>query len=152
MVKLALGKYVGFNDSHLQEKLTAAEGMVLSRQSVRRMLRAAQIGSPQKRRAPKYRSRRDRREQEGMMVQTDASRHDWLEGRRPMPTILGWIEAHLQAVFAPRARVAADPDIEALFVWCRIEQVDTVVFDVSHGNDFETLKRECLGYIRRELY
>ena len=25
VVKLALGKYVGFNDSHLQEKLTAAE-------------------------------------------------------------------------------------------------------------------------------
>ena len=48
--------------------------------------------------------------------------------------------------------MAADPDIEALFAWCRIEQVDTVVFDVSHGNDFETLKRECLGYIRRELY
>lgn len=60
--------------------------------------------------------------------------------------------AHLQAVFAPRARVAADPDIEALFAWCRIEQVDTVVFDASRGNDFESLRRECLGYIRRELY
>ena len=87
VVKLALGKYVGFNDSHLQEKLTAEEGIVLSRQSVRRILRAAQIGSPQKRRAPKYRSRRDRREREGMMVQTDASRHDWLEGRGPLLTI-----------------------------------------------------------------
>ena len=54
VVKLALGKYIGFNDSHLQEKLTA-EGIVLSRQSVRRILRAAQISSPQKRRAPKYR-------------------------------------------------------------------------------------------------
>ena len=60
--------------------------------------------------------------------------------------------AHLQAVFAPRARVAADPDIEALFAWCRIEQVDTVGFDASRGNDFETPKRECLGYIRRELH
>ena len=56
VVKLALGKYVGFNDSHLQQKLTAEEGMVLSRQSVRRILRTAQISSPQKRRAPKYRS------------------------------------------------------------------------------------------------
>ena len=61
VVKLAVGKYVGFNDSHLQEKLTAEETIVLSRQSVRRILRAAQIGSPQKRRATKYRSRRDRR-------------------------------------------------------------------------------------------
>ena len=43
VVKLALGKHVGFNDSHLREKLTAEEGMVLSRQSVRRILRTAQI-------------------------------------------------------------------------------------------------------------
>ena len=102
VVKLALGKYVGFNDSHLQEKLTAAEGIALSRQSVRRILRAAQIGSPQKRRAPKYRSRRDRREQEGLMVQTDASRHDWLEGRGPMLTILGWIDDATGKVCAAR--------------------------------------------------
>lgn len=102
VVKLALGKYVGFNDSHLQEKLTAEEGIVLSRQSVRRILRTAQISSPQKRRAPKYRSRRDRREREGMMVQTDASRHDWLEGRGPLLTILGWIDDATGKVYAAR--------------------------------------------------
>ena len=35
VVELAGGKYAGFNDSHLQEKVTAVEGMVISRQSVR---------------------------------------------------------------------------------------------------------------------
>ena len=92
VVELARGKYAGFNDSHLQEKLAAAEGIRLSRQSVRRILRGAQIRSPQKRRAPKYRSRRERRAQEGMMVLTDASRHDWLEGRGPALTMVGWID------------------------------------------------------------
>ena len=71
--------------------------MVLSRQSVRRILRTAQISSPQKRRAPMYRSRRDRREQEGPMGQTDAS-HDWLEGRRPIRSETGAKKGTLQIV------------------------------------------------------
>ena len=98
VVKLALGDTSRFNDSHLLEKLTAAEGMALSRQNGGRILRAAQIGSPQKRRVPKYRFRRDPQEREGLM-QTDASRHHWLEGRRPPLTILGWIDdCHRQSI------------------------------------------------------
>jgi transposase len=81
VVELARGKYKGFNDSHLHDKLVKEEKLTLSRQSVRRILREAGIASPQKRRAAKYRSRRERREQEGMMLLTDGSRHDWLEGR-----------------------------------------------------------------------
>jgi hypothetical protein len=76
VIEWAHGKYAGFNDSHLQEKLAVAEGIGLSRQNVRRILRGAQLRSPQRRRSPKYRSRRQRRGREGMMVLTDASRHD----------------------------------------------------------------------------
>ena len=108
VVELANGKYTGFNDSHLQEKLATAEGIVLSRPSVRRILRKAQIRSPQKRRAPKYRSRRERRAQEGMMVLTDASRHDWLEGRGPMLTMVGWIDDATGKV--PSARFQQEPE------------------------------------------
>jgi hypothetical protein len=35
----------------------------------------------QKRKARKYRSRRERKAAAGMMIQIDASLHDWLEGR-----------------------------------------------------------------------
>ena len=42
---LARGKYGGFNDSHLHQKLTVVEGLVLSRQSVPRILRDAGISS-----------------------------------------------------------------------------------------------------------
>jgi transposase len=111
VVKWASGKYAGFNDSHLQEKLAMAEGVILSRASVRRILRAARIQSPQKRRAPKYRSRRERRTQEGMMLLTDASRHDWLEGRGPLLTLIGWIDD--ATGMTPAARFQAEPEDSA---------------------------------------
>jgi hypothetical protein len=42
----------GFNDHHLCEKLCEIEGFSLSRETLRRLLRQAGIGSPRKRRAP----------------------------------------------------------------------------------------------------
>ncbi len=105
VIELAVGRYAGFNDSHLHEKLTRDEGLTLSRASVQRILREANIRSPQKRRPPKYRSRRERRAQEGMLLQVDGSRHDWLEGRGPHLTLMGAVDdatnkvcaAHFQA-------------------------------------------------------
>jgi transposase len=88
--KLARSRYAGFNDTHLSEKLVEQEGIEVSRETVRRVLRAARIASPQKRRAKKYRARRERRPRLGEMVLADASRHDWLEGRGPAMTLLGF--------------------------------------------------------------
>jgi transposase len=89
---LARGKYAGFNDTHLQEKLAAVEKVSLSRASVQRILRGTGLSSPQKRRPRQYRARRERREQEGMMLLVDGSRHDWLEGRGPRLTLLGFAD------------------------------------------------------------
>ena len=58
ILRLACGKYQGFNDSHLAEKLRAEENLTLRRETVRRILRAAKLASPQKRRARRYRCRR----------------------------------------------------------------------------------------------
>ena len=92
VIELARGKYRGFNDHHLTEKLEQEEGIKLSREKVRRVLRAQGIHSPRKRRAPKHRSRRVRREAEGMMVQIDGSPHDWLQGRGPRLCLIGGID------------------------------------------------------------
>jgi transposase len=81
ILTLARGKYLGFNDSHLAEKLRDEEDLWVSRETVRRILRAAKLASPQQRRPRQYRSRRPPRPRFGMMALTDASRHDWLEGR-----------------------------------------------------------------------
>lgn len=90
ILDLARGKYAGFNDSHLCEKLNAEENLTVSRETLRRILRRAGLASPQKRRPRKYRSRRVPRPRLGMMVLTDASRHDWLEGRGPLLTLIGF--------------------------------------------------------------
>jgi transposase len=90
VVALARGKYARFNDSHLHQKLIEQEGFSLSRESVRRILRKAKLASPQKRRPRQYRARRPRRPRFGMMLQSDASRHDWLEGRGPRLTLIGF--------------------------------------------------------------
>jgi hypothetical protein len=68
-LELARGKYQDFNDSHLCQKLRSEENFVVSRETVRRILRR-----------PRF----------GMMVLTDASRHDWLEGRGPELTLIGF--------------------------------------------------------------
>ncbi len=71
VIELAVGKYAGFNDSHLHEELTREEGLSLSRASVQRILREANIRSPQRRHPPKYRSRRERRAQSSRLNRGD---------------------------------------------------------------------------------
>lgn len=102
IVALAQDKYAGFNDSHLTEKLVEVEQLEVSRETVRRLLRGAGIASPQKRRAPRYRSRRERKPRLGMMVLADASREDWLEGRGPLLTLMGYQDDATSQVLAAR--------------------------------------------------
>jgi transposase len=108
ILTLARGKYVGFNDSHLTEKLCAEEGLALSRETVRRILRAAKVASPQKRRPRQYRSRRPPRPRFGMMVLTDASRHDWLEGRGPALTLIGFQDDATGQILAAHFQLEAE--------------------------------------------
>jgi transposase len=89
VLRLVRAKYAGFNDHHLHDKLLEQEGLTLSRETLRRLLRAAGIGSPRKRRPPAHRQRRLRTPREGELVQLDGSPHDWLEGRGPLLTVLG---------------------------------------------------------------
>ena len=89
VLRLARGTYAGFNDHHLCEKLVEREGIALSRETLRRLLRKQGLGSPRKRRAPAHRQRRVRSAQLGELVQLDGSPHDWLEGRGPQLTALG---------------------------------------------------------------
>jgi len=92
IVELAKGKYRGFNDHHLTEKLREQEEIELSREKIRQVLRFHGILSPRKKRTAKHRSRRERKEAEGMMLQVDGSPHDWLEGRGPWLCLVGAID------------------------------------------------------------
>lgn len=92
VVELYKMRYADFNFTQFTEKVVEVEGIAISRSSVRRVLLAAGYRSPKKRRAPKHRSRRERRACEGAMVQIDGSHHDWLEGRGPSLCLLGGID------------------------------------------------------------
>jgi transposase len=91
IVELRVG-YGPVNDSHFCELLAEREGIVISRESLRTILRGAGIASPRRRRSPRYRSRRPRMGAEGTLLQLDGSRHDWLESRGPELVLVGAID------------------------------------------------------------
>jgi len=125
VLHLARTRYAGFNDSHLHEKLILEEGFTFSRETLRRILRAAGLHSPQKRRPRQYRARRERRPRFGLMMLTDASRHDWLEGRGPRLTLLGFQDDATGRV--PAAHFQEEPE-NALGYFRLLQQLVT-----SHG-------------------
>ena len=92
ILHLARTTYAGFNDHHLCEKLVEQEGFSIARETLRRLLRSAGIGSPRKRRAPTHRQRRLARAREGEMLLLDGSLHRWLEDRGPQITLLGFLD------------------------------------------------------------
>jgi transposase len=100
VVKLYRAKYRGFNDTHFNEKLKEMEGVNLSREKVRQILRRAGIATIRQRRGRKYRSRRNRKELYGMMLQVDGSPHNWLEGRGDRLCLVGAIDDATSKVLA----------------------------------------------------
>lgn len=107
IIGLVRNGYSDVNDTQLSEVLLRDEGILVSRQALRRILRKAGISPKLKRRSPKHRSRRERKEAFGMMLQIDSSPHDWLEGRGPRLTLIG------------------AKDDATSFVWARFEEAET---------------------------
>ncbi|MGA7912785.1 MAG: ISNCY family transposase [Candidatus Dormiibacterota bacterium] len=117
VVEWARDKYTGFNHQHLTEMLAENHGIELSRPTVRRILLQAGISSPRRRRPPKHRRRRDRYPREGMLLQLDASRHDWLEGRGPYLSLVGCIDDATGRV--PSACFREQEDAQGYFIVMR---------------------------------
>ncbi len=104
----ARGRYAGLNTTHLTEKLQA-DGLVVSRPTVHRLLRAAGVVRPRHRRPPRYRARRVRKPQAGLLVLWDGSPHAWLETRGPACTLVGALDDATGALL-PGAAFAATED------------------------------------------
>lgn len=93
VVELAASVYAGVNHCHLAELLKEREGITLPRSTLSDILRSAGLRSPRpQRRRSRHRSRRERYPQEGMLLQIDASDHDWLQGRGPRLHLLAAID------------------------------------------------------------
>jgi len=80
VVGLYEGKYRGFNMSHFTEYLNEEEGIGISRETVRRILRVSGVYEKKARRRPRHRQSREPMAQEGQMTQMDTSFHRWLPG------------------------------------------------------------------------
>ena len=79
--------YAKFNDTHFTEALAEREGIQVSREKVRQILRAAGRGPKRKRRTKKRHGRRPRKTQAGIMMQWDGSPHHWF-GPEELPCCL----------------------------------------------------------------
>jgi transposase len=107
VLSLVKQRYAGINDLHLQEILKRNHGLNLGREALRKRLRQAGLAPKRRHRNKKYHRRRERKPAFGMLLQIDASDHDWLEGRARRLTLVG-------------AR-----DDATNYCWCRFEDEET---------------------------
>jgi transposase len=87
IIELSQNKYTNFNDTHFTEKLNEIEGIIVGRDTVRRLRRANGIRPKRRRRPKRHFKRRSRSLQEGMMVLWDGSPHRWF-GKEKSPCCL----------------------------------------------------------------
>lgn len=151
-VTLATGPYAGVNHSHLAELLAEREGLVIARSTLARLLKEAGVRSPRpQRRRSRHRSRRERYPQEGMLLQVDASDHDWLQGRGPRIELLGLVDDATSKV--PVARFHETEDARGYFLLmrelCRRIGVPQALYSDRHSifwpTNGETLKEQLAG-------
>ena len=135
IVALARGRYAGLNDVHLTEKLTTVEGLAVSRATVQRVLRAAGLVSPRRRRPPRHRSRRPRRAQAGLLLQLDGSPYAWLGPAQPTCSLLGAIDDATGAVLAATFRAQEDAAgyLTLLHTLGRTVGLPAAVYTDAHG-------------------
>lgn len=131
VIELSAERYAACNDSHLRELLALREGILLSRATLQRIRRQAGQKPKQRRRPPRHRSRRDRRPQEGMLLQIDGSPHRWLGEDQPRCTLVGAIDDATGKV--PAALFRAQEDAQGYFLLLReVLQSQGVPLDLYH--------------------
>jgi transposase len=100
--ELSRQKYRIFNDRHFWEELLEKEGVVIGRETVRKMRREAGIEPKRKRRPKKHRKRRERKAQEGWMVLWDGSPHQWFGPHHPPCCLMVALDDSTGAILAAR--------------------------------------------------
>lgn len=97
--------YDNFNDTHFTEMLEEQDDILVSRETVRSILRSAGKPPKRKRRSRKHRSRRPRKPKAGIMMQWDGSPHHWFGPDQPPCCLMGAIDDAdsklLGALFVP---------------------------------------------------
>jgi transposase len=84
--------YPDFGPTLAAEKLAERDGIVVSRETVRRIQTRLKLHRPKKRREKRVFQLRDRRPRFGELVQIDGSPHNWFEGRGPRCTLIVFVD------------------------------------------------------------
>lgn len=85
-------RYADFGPTLAAEKLAELHGIVLAKETVRRLMMATGLWVPRKQRPPKIYQPRNRRACVGELIQIDGSDHRWFEERAPACTLLVYID------------------------------------------------------------
>ncbi|MEF3063185.1 ISNCY family transposase [Ralstonia solanacearum] len=84
--------YADFGPTLACEKLRERHGLMLSKETIRRLMTAAGLWVPRKQRPPKVYQPRNRRACYGELIQIDGCDHRWFEDRTPACTLLVYVD------------------------------------------------------------
>src|SRR5687768_10624877 len=84
-------RYAGFGPTLAAEQMLARQKLSVDHETLRRWLEADGLWKGSRKRQ-KHRSRRERREHAGELVQLDGSPHAWLGGRGPRMTLVEFVD------------------------------------------------------------
>ena len=90
-IELLKSEWQDFGPTFTAEKLKELKDIIVSNETVRKMMIAEGLWIP-KRQKLKHRKWRERKRIRGILVQLDGSPHDWFEGRGPKCTLLVFID------------------------------------------------------------
>ncbi|TFG59047.1 MAG: ISNCY family transposase [Nitrospirales bacterium] len=120
--------YPDFGPTFAAEKLAEREGLIVDHETLRRWLLAENLWK-RKRRSNQFRSRRDRKERFGELVQFDGSHHDWFEGRREKCCLMNMVDdatgKTLGFLSEQETTVSA---MELLWLWIRTYGIPQAVY------------------------
>jgi transposase len=92
IVRILRENYADFGPTLSAEKLQMRHGIVIAKETVRRLQIDAHLWIPRKLRAPKVQQPRARRACLGELIQIDGCEHRWFEDRAPMCTAIVYVD------------------------------------------------------------
>ncbi len=142
-------RYADFGPTHACEKLASDDGLIVSVDTLKRMLKEAGLWR-RMRRGRKHRSRRERRGCFGEMVQMDGSPHDWFEGRAPRCVLMDLVDdatGRTYARFFPEETTRAA--FESFGAWVALHGIPRSVYvdrdSIYRSDRTATLEEELAG-------
>jgi transposase len=152
ILRLHEEQYFDFNDTHFTQKLEQNEGLQISRESVRKLLRAAGKPPKRKRRPRRHRRRRTPKERPGVMVQWDGSPHPWFGADRPACCLLSAVDDAtgilVAALFVPAE--SSEGYLRLLAMMLHRHGIPLSIYHDRHStlvrtDDFWTLEEQLQG-------